>query len=143
MINMSWEDILKQSDMNTLEMGEAITRAKMINEFLPRQENRFISYIHDTLDNDKKYLIKLVKRYNESIPKESGLEEIKLPNEYQMIEMPNNKYVSKYDKTIYHQSDNIQSYNVMLNRIATYNLQVITFKKFITDKTMQKKVGLI
>ncbi len=140
---MEWFDIVKQSDMATLEMSEMVARTKMINEFLPRQENSFISYIHDRLDNDKKYLTKLVKRYNESIPKESDLEEIKLPNEYQMIKMPNNKYVSKYDKTIYHQSDSIQSYNVMVNRIAKYNLRVISFKKFITDKEMQRMVGLI
>jgi len=141
---MEWFDIVKQPDMTTLEMNEMVARTKMINEFLPRQENIFISYIHDTLDNDKKYLTKLVKRYNDSIPKESGLEEIKIPNEYQMIEMPNNKYPSKYDnKPVYHQSDNIQSYNVMLNRIAIYNLRVISFKKFITDKEMQKKIGLI
>lgn len=141
---MEWFDIVKQPDMTTLEMNEMVARTKMINEFLPRQENRFISYIHDTLDNDKKYLTKLVKRYNDSIPKESGLEEIKIPNEYQMIEMPNNKYPSKYDnKSVYHQSDSTQSYNVMVNRIATYNLRVVSFKKFITDKTMQKKVGLI
>lgn len=140
---MGWFDIVKQPDMTTLEMNEMVARTKMINEFLPRQENSFISYIHDRLGNDKKYLTKLVKRYNESIPKESNLEEIKLPNEYQMIEMPNNKYVSKYDKTTYHRSDSIQSYNVMVNRIAKYNLRVVSFKKFITDKEMQRKVGLI
>ena len=70
---MEWFDIVKQSDMATLEMSEMVARTKMINEFLPRQENSFISYIHDRLDNDKKYLTKLVKRYNESIPKESDL----------------------------------------------------------------------
>ena len=140
---MEWFDIVKQPDMTTLEMNEMVARTKMINEFLPRQENSFISYIHDRLGNDKKYLTKLVKRYNESIPKESDLEEIKLPNKYQMIEMPNNKYVSKYDKTTYHRSDSIQSYNDMVNRIAKYNLRVISFKKFITDKKMQRKVGLI
>tara|TARA_Y100000592_G_C5464410_1_gene315860 strand:- start:993 stop:1415 length:423 start_codon:yes stop_codon:yes gene_type:complete len=140
---MEWFDIVKQPDMTTLEMNEMIARTKMINEFLPRQENSFISYIHDRLGNDKKYLTKLVKRYNESIPKESDLEEIKLPNKYQMIEMPNNKYVSKYDKTTYHRSDSIQSYNVMVNRIAKYNLHVISFKKFITDKEMQRRIGLI
>jgi dTDP-D-glucose 4,6-dehydratase len=140
---MEWFNIVKQPDMTTLEMNEMVARTKMINEFLPRQENSFISYIHDRLGNDKKYLTKLVKRYNESIPKESDLEEIKLPNKYQMIEMPNNKYVSKYDKTTYHRSDSIQSYNVMVNRIAKYNLRVISFKKFITDKEMQRKVGLI
>jgi len=135
-LSMKWFNVFKE-DVDALPFRELIARSKLMNQYTVSSEKKLIAHIHDQLDNHKKYLIKLVEKYNENLP--DTLEPIKLPDAYQVIELPDNKYMGRH-KEEYYQIANTET---MINRIAMYNVQVIIFKKMIENKDIQRQAGLI
>jgi len=133
---MNWFNVFKE-DVDALPFREFLERGKLMNQDAERSEKKLIAHIHDQLDFHKKYLIKLVEKYNEKLP--DTLEPIKLPDGYQVIELPSNKYMGKNREEYYE----IANTETMISRIAMYNMQVIVFKKMIGNSDIQRQAGLI
>tara|TARA_R110002050_G_scaffold75215_2_gene161317 strand:- start:1465 stop:1896 length:432 start_codon:yes stop_codon:yes gene_type:complete len=135
-LSMKWFNVFKE-DVDALPFKEIVARVKLMNQYTESSEQKLIAHIHDQLDNHKKYLIKLVEKYNEKLP--DALEPIKLPDGYQVIELPDNKYMGS-NREVYYEIANTET---MINRIAMYNVQVIIFKNMIQNKDIQRQAGLI
>jgi len=135
---MKWFNVFKE-DVDALPFEELVARSKLMNQYTVSLEKKLIAHIHEQLDIHKKYLIKLVEKYNEELP--DTLEPIKIPDGYQVIELPSNKYMDRtLNREQYYQIANTET---MVNRIAMYNVQVIIFKKMIENKDIQRQAGLI